>query len=148
MRMAWRSLLGIEGVVAGSVGAMPPSLLAGMEPHYERWAGHELAAGGNAQWFLNFLRLPAAIDLLPDGLRWLDRSMDVPAERRWGFRELAPELSSFLQWTWTNHEKRVRAQPEAFAAFHRLLLRLGAEQDQAALALLSSLTTSGSTGCP
>jgi hypothetical protein len=58
---------------------------------------------------MNFLRTPAAVDLLADGVRWLDWSLDVPAEQRWGFRELASELSSFLQWAWTIHENRLRA---------------------------------------
>ena len=142
MRQAWWSLLGTEGVVAGAVGAAPPSLNTGLKAHYDYWAGHDLVRSDSTQRLLNFLRLPSAVELLPDALRWLDRGVDVPTEQRWGFREIAPELSHFLHWVWTNHEKRVRAQPEAFAAFHRLLLRLGAEQDQVALALLSGLTAS------
>jgi hypothetical protein len=36
----------------------------------------------------------------------------------------------------------MRAQTEAFEAFRRLLLRLGAEQDQTALGLLSEINAS------
>ena len=102
MREAWCSLLGFRGTIA--MGSLPPAIVAGAKGFYEGWAAQELRHRGNTQRLLNFLRLPSAIALLPDGLRWVDQSLDVPADQRWGFRELAPEVSSFLQWAWTNHE--------------------------------------------
>lgn len=135
---AWCSLLGFKGTVA--LGAVPPRVITEIKVYYERWAAHELWRPGNTQRLLNFLRLPAAIELLPDGLHWLDRSLDVPIDKRWNFRELAPEVSSFLQWAWSKHEKTIRAHGETLAAFRRMLVRLGAEQDQVALALLSRIS--------
>lgn len=145
LREVWCCLLGFRGTIA--MGALPPAIVAEVKGYYERWAAQELRHRGNTQRLLNFLRLPSAIALLPDGLLWVDQSLAVPVEQRWGFRELAPEVSSFLQWAWTHHEGTIRGHPEALAAFRRLLVLLGAEQDQVALVLLSRVSGDhGSSG--
>lgn len=140
MRDLWRNLLGLDGNVRAAFRVIPSGVLVGLKDYYDRWAGHNLRERASTQQFMNFLRLPAAQPLLPFGLVWLDRAFDVPSEKRWGFRELAPELADFLQWVWLQHEKEIRADAGAFAAFHRLLLRLCAEQEQTALALQALLT--------
>jgi hypothetical protein len=133
MRGLWRDLLGLGGT-------LPSATITAMKDYYERWAGHDLRDRSSAPRFINFLQAPAALPLLNAGLRWLDQAFDLPPDKRWGFRELAPGLSAFLQWAWTNHEQRIRGEPEAFAAFRQLLVRLAAEQEQSALALLSTLS--------
>jgi len=133
MRGLWRDLLALGG-------ALPTATITAMKDYYERWAGHDLRDRSSAPRFINFLQAPAALPLLNAGLRWLDQAFDLPPDKRWGFRELAPGLSAFLQWAWTNHEQRIRGEPEAFAAFRQLLVRLAAEQEQSALALLTTLS--------
>ena len=142
LREVWCCMLGFRGTIA--MGKLPPATVAGVKAYYERWAAQELRQRGNTQRLLNFMRLPSAISLLTDGLRWVDQSLDVPADKRWGFEELAPELSNFLQWVWTTHERAIRADAEALAAFRRILVRLGAAQDQGALALLSRVSDGSS----
>lgn len=142
MRDLWRNLLGFGGMQGPTVSAMPSTIIADMTDYYDRWAGHDLRGRASTQRFINFLRLLVASPLLPHGLQWLDRAYVESLNQHWDFHELAPELSSFLQWTWTNRECKVRANTETFAAFRRLLLRLAAEQDQVALALLAGISTS------
>lgn len=141
IRSLWRCLLALEGMQGSAFGSLPPTVVTGMKAHYERWARHNLAQRDGVQRFINFLRLPAAIGLLGDGLCWLDQSLDGAPEKQWLFGNLASELSDFLQWAWSNHEKRIRADLPAFAAFRRLLMNLAAEQDQGALALLAGLSS-------
>lgn len=144
IRELWRNLLGLDGALAAYIGAMPPAVIIGMKDFYDRWAGHNLRERSSTRGFMNFLRLAPTLPLLPSGLVWLDRAFDVPAEKRWVFSELAPELADFLQWAWLHHETKIRSDGSAFAAFRRLLLRLCAEQDQTALALQALLTTPSS----
>lgn len=140
IRELWRNLLGLDGALAAAFGVMPSAVIINLKDYYDRWAGHNLCERASTQRFMNFLRLAPTLPLLPSGLLWLDRAFDVPADQRWGFRELAPELADFLQWAWLHHENQIRADDRGFAAFRRLLLRLCAEQDQTALALQSLLT--------
>lgn len=140
MRDLWRHLLGLDGNIRAAFGPKSSGVIVGLKDCYDRWAGHNLRERASTQRFMNFLRLPAAQPLLVFGLHWLNRAFDVPADQRWGFREVAPELADFLQWAWLQHEKAIRADAAAFAAFRGLLLRLCAEQDQTALALQALLT--------
>jgi hypothetical protein len=141
MRDLWRHLLGLDGNIRAAFGVKSSAVIVGLKDYYERWAGHNLRERASTQRFMNFLRLPATQPLLVFGLQWLDRAFDVPTDQRWGFRELASELADFLQWAWLQHEKEIRADAGAFAAFRRLLLRLCAEQEQTALALQAMLTS-------
>ena len=143
LREVWWTLLlldngGMLGLTADQAG-----LLAAMKPHYEKWAAVHLADGWSAQRFVQLLRHPAAETIFADGLAWLDRSIDRDPKKRWHLRDLVPHLSDFLVWTWSKREAKLRAEPTAFIAYKNLLVLLAAEQDQAALALLTRVAGTG-----
>lgn len=104
-----------------------------------KWAESHLANSDNVRAFARFLTFPAAVDLVFDGLIWLDRASQTLDDRLWGRhgggKPWDEDVLSLLAHVWGSSREALRGNEPAFSAFRNLLQILVSRQHPPALEL-------------
>lgn len=135
----WRNLLGFGRFGADVwTDALRPRVQL-LRSRLGRWAGSHLVNPDNVHVFASFLALPAAVDLVLDGLIWLDSTARSLGDQFWGRqgRDDHPDSSvlALLNHVWSKARDDLRRHDSAFAAFQGLLQTLVSRQYPPALEL-------------
>lgn len=128
----WCCLMGFEGGLVTLWSEDQDSIVVKMAEFYEQWAQRHLEHAECFACFAAFLRQPAAARLLLDGLIQLDRAIHARAALLSDERVVA-KLASLLAKISQKHFPEIKLQPEAFAAFQRLISLLAGIQNPVAM---------------
>lgn len=134
----WRALLGIEQFGADVWTDEIRPRVRYLHSRFALWAESHLANSRSARSFANWLTLPAAADLVFDGLIWLERESQLHDDRFWGRQEndLADAaVFSLLAHVWAVAREPLRRDETAFRGFRNLLQILVSRQHAPALEL-------------
>jgi len=111
-----------------------------MKEDYYRWASVHLKRPGCMISFMNFLKEPAAEDLLCQGIGLIDDAVAQGSESFWQEREFEATLAALLDNTWSTHSEILCQDSNALRSFNILLICLIDRQNSLAMVLSDKMT--------
>jgi hypothetical protein len=136
----WWCLMGFNWISVNMWVASHKPLVRQMRDAYERWANEHLINSRTAIRFIEFLRQPAAQEILFDSLIWLDEATRKANKYFWHDRDnLQDRLASLLDMCWHSYQQELRQHENSFRAFKNLLKKLVDFQNLLALEIQQRL---------
>ena len=139
----WKDLLGLSLFDQLFWGTERRAMANAMKPHLKAWADAHLDGGGAVKLYASFLMRDATIDLVPDGIIWMDAGMHGASKWYWDERDVSSELASFLAHAWGRSAREIKTSPDAKKAFNRILTELTSRSEPLALQLRDQIARSG-----
>jgi len=136
----WWCLVGFDWInIDKWIAAHKPVVLK-MHDAYERWANEHLISSRSTIRFIEFLKQPAAQEILFDGLIWLDKALGKANKYFWHDRDdIEDRLANLLDTCWRSHQQELRRRESTFTAYKNLLKRLVDFQNLLALEIQQRL---------
>lgn len=133
----WRNLFGFAALDSDTWTDQLRPRVRLIRGQLDRWAESYLTNSDNVRAFARFLTLPAAVDLVFDGLIWLDSGSQSLSHR---YRmdstdHMDDAVFSLLAHVWRVAQEELRRQETSFRAFKNLLQTLVSRQHGPALEL-------------
>jgi hypothetical protein len=135
----WCKLMGLDSLLKRLWRKELTALVTTMRPEFEAWRKKCLARPHCAREFVYFLTAPAALEMLPQGLVWLNEAST--SRQFWREHGMESGVSESLEVAWRTARAPLQASPVAFSAFRSLLKALADRQNPLALELQTRLTT-------
>jgi len=136
----WCRLMGFDRNLWDFWGASHRSLVTAMRDLYERWSSAHLKMPSCTVAFTVFLRQLAAVDILFDGVTWLETVVVQADDEFWNERDIPEGLAALLDYCWSFQAANLRRQQSAFNAFMSILRKLADRQNAIALEIQQRVT--------
>ena len=114
------------------------SLVESMKGYYKLWIDEYLVYTSCAVGFINFLRQPAAIPILLEGIIWVRNGYEKYLSF-WEEKDIFDPLSHLLNTIWIKHQQKIRKNKDSFEAFQYLLNKLVEQQNPIALEIFQQV---------
>jgi hypothetical protein len=128
----WRTAMGLNDAARWKWTEELRPLARRLEGRLHRWANEHLVNSENVIALASFLAAPAAIDIVPAGLRWLHDAMLRDARGFWGWREDRTRgndaIFGLLVVAWDQGRAQLWRDAAALEAFRGLLKHLVGDQ--------------------
>jgi hypothetical protein len=136
----WDALVGIDGYSRNLWGHRHVALVRELEDVFLLWMEEVPIDGRRLAGFASWLRGEASVSLRFAALTWLVGRVCVEEGREpREVKEAEDPIAGLLNVVWVDQNVSLRADPEAFQAFRRLLSWLGGRQNPFGLELLGRL---------